>query len=149
MTRRLFPLLGLLGLLAVAGCDDDDNPVVEDHSEPAVVEIALGDVVIARAFSGSATGFIGAQVDVSTAVLTFTFLDDESALVVPGADEYLEVVIADESIATFEATTAGAFEGRFLGRAVGETTAEIRFMHGSPGSGHPDFVSHPVNIIIN
>jgi hypothetical protein len=148
MNRRLLPLLPLLGALTFVGCDDD--PILEeDHSAPAVVEISLGDVVVARAFAGSSTGFVGAQLDQETAVLTFTFLDDESALVVPGDDEYLEVIISDEGVATFEPTAPGGFEGRFRGRAIGETTAEIRFMHGSLGSGHADFVSHPVNIIIN
>jgi hypothetical protein len=148
MKRHLLPALGLFGALTFAACDDD--PLLEeDHSEPAVVEIALGDVVLARAFSGSSTGFVGDQLDQETALLTFTFLDDENALVVPEGDEYLEVVIADEGIATFEPTAPGVFEGRFRGRAIGETTGEIRFMHGSPGSGHADFMSHPVNIIIN
>jgi hypothetical protein len=148
-SSRIAPLATLAAVLILGGCDDDPVGTDQDHSEPVQVEIALGDVVIARAFVGTSTGFIGAQVNQETADLDVTFLDEENALVVPGSDEYLEVVVADGSVAVWESNTAGGFSGRIGGLSVGQTTAVFRFMHGAPGSGHADFESHPVNIIIN
>jgi hypothetical protein len=148
-SARFRSTLVLGAVLALGACDEDPVASDQDHSEPAQVEISIGDVVLARAFVGSSTGFIGAQVNQETADLNVVFLDDEAALVVPGSDEYLEVVVADESIAVWESDTIGGFTGRISGLSVGETTAVFRLMHGAPGTGHADFASHPVNIIIN
>ncbi len=61
-------------------------------------------------------------------------------------DFYLEVDIADESIAEFEQATPGEFGGQLRGRAQGETEAIFMLMHGAVGAGHPDFVTEPVHV---
>jgi hypothetical protein len=74
---------------------------------------------------------------------------DGDEITIDPADMYLDVEIADESIVEFHADEPGGFVGHFDGVAAGTTTMEIRLMHGTVGSGHPDYVSEPVTITVN
>ncbi len=138
--------LALIAALGVGACDD---PVGEDHdhAEPTTVVILLGGQEIASATVTSATGEIHVAPGTETAHLTVEYRDEDGNEVhVDDGDFYLEVDIADESIADFEQDTPGEFGGHVHGLAEGETTATFKLMHGTVGSGHADFVPAGITV---
>ena len=74
------------------------------------------------------------------------FVDHEGHVLVLGDDFHLGTAIADESIAEFLQNEPGDFGGRLCGKVEGETEAVFSLLHGAVGSGHPDFVTAPLNV---
>lgn len=144
--------LALVAAAAVAACGDD--PVaVDDHAEPEGVVLELNGATIAE-YDGdtqSWTGEMEVDVGMETAHISVIFVDHDGNDINPDpAELYLEVVVADESIAEFEQDTPGEFGGHLHGNQVGVTDVTFRLMHGAVGTGHPDFETvNPVHAHVN
>ena len=149
-TGNRWVVLGLIGMAALAGCDDDPTNV-EEHPEPEGVQLVLNGQTIASYDGGTQTwtGEMDVDVGTETAHISVQFLDGNGNVLQPESDTYLEVEVADESIAEFEQDTPGEFGGHLHGNAVGETDVVFRLMHGAVGSGHADFVTTAVHAHVN
>lgn len=140
----LFTLVGTLAMGAAACEDDPTGP--DDHGEPASVRLMLGGQQIASATNAASTGEIHLHPGEETDHITVEFLDDDGDVIDFDADFYLEVDVANETIAEFEQDTPGEFGGHAHGVAVGETTMTFKLMHGAIGSGHSDFTAAPIAV---
>lgn len=144
--------LSLAGALAVgaAACGDDatgpDDDPGDEHGEPAAVRLVLGGEAIATADLETATGEIHAHPGEETGHIAVEFVDADGDAIVFDDDFYLEVDVEDETVAEFEQDTPGEFGGHVHGHTAGETTMTFKLMHGSVGSGHPDWVSAAVPV---
>jgi hypothetical protein len=151
VTRSDFraPSLGLAvaGALVLAACESD--PTGLDHSDPEGVELVMNGAVIARYDGGTWTGEMSVNQGAETPHISVYFVDDDGDRITFGSDFYLEVEVEDETIAEFEQDTPGEFGGHLHGIARGTTGVVFRLMHGSVGSGHPDFVTQPVVARVN
>ena len=143
------PLAALAAILALtlAGCSESMTEVEEEHAEPEGVELVMGGLVIAT-YDGETQRWVGEmEVDAGeeTPHIAVRFVDHDGDAITLGQELYLEVDIDDESIAEFEQDTPGEFGGHLHGVAEGETGVTFKLMHGTIGSGHPDFVTTPVH----
>ena len=77
------------------------------------------------------------------------FVDHDGVAVELGDDYYLEVESEDESIATFIQDDPGGFAIHIRGVAEGETGMVFRLMHGTVGSGHPDFITASLHVDVH
>lgn len=145
-----FRLLGLATatlMLGLAACDETIPPD-DDHAEPEGARLTLNGQVVAS-YDGDSnqwTGELHVDAGEETAHIRVEFLDHDGDALDHDDDEYLEVVIADASIAEFEQDTPGEFGGHLHGVAAGETTCVFRLMHGAVGSGHADFETSPMHV---
>jgi len=137
-------------MAALAGCDDDPT-AVDDHPEPEGVQLVLNGQTIAtyKGDNQTWTGEMDVDVGTETAHISVQFLDGNGNVLQPEADTYLEVEVADDSIAEFEQDTPGEFGGHLHGKAVGETDVVFRLMHGAVGAGHADFITTAVHAHVN
>jgi len=147
-SKRLGWAMALIATVAVGACGDD--PVaVEEHGEPAGVELVLNGAVIAS-YDGTTmtwTGEMEVEVGMETAHIDVRFVDEDGDPIDFDSepDFYLEVMVEDETIAEFEQDTPGEFGGHLHGEAVGETDVTFSLMHGSVGTGHADFTTMAVH----
>jgi hypothetical protein len=140
----------MAGTLVLAACSDDPTGL-DEHSEPEGVVLTLSGATIATydGDTGMWTGELNVTVGTETAHIDVDFVDHDGHPIPIDADLYLEVVIADPTIADFEQDTPGEFGGHLHGDLVGMTTAVFQLMHGTVGSGHADFVTAPVTVNVN
>ena len=137
-TRASFAVCAA-GLLAVAACAEDPTDV---HVDEAIerVELVTGGATVAswdRA-AGTWTGALDVGVGLETALVQVVFLDHDGEPIVFDLEHYLEVTVADESVAVFEQESAGGFAGRLHGVQAGSTTITFTLMHGVFPTGHLD-----------
>ena len=147
------PLLALAmaGAVGLGACSDDPTGL-DDHEEDVEgVELVLNSVVIASydAESRMWTGELTVNEGAETAHITVRFVDHDGNAITLEADTYLEVNIGDETIAGFEQDTPGEFGGHVLGVLAGETDAVFKLMHGTVGSGHADFETTAVPVVVS
>lgn len=135
--------------LVVAACGDD--PTGADHSEPEGVELVMNGAIVASYEGSSArwTGELSVNQGEETPHISVHFIDDHGDRIVFSSSYYLNVEVANESIAEFEQDTPGEFGGHLRGVARGTTGVVFRLMHGSIGSGHADFVTGPLVARVN
>ena len=69
------------------------------------------------------------------------FVGHDGTAIQPASEFYLEVDIADESMAEFEQNPPGAFSGHLLVHDTGHTEMVLSLMQGGAGSGHADYVT--------
>ena len=150
LSFRRFAALALVSTFALAACDDDGTEPHDDHNDEASgVQILVSGNVVATYTSDNSTWVGAITVDAGSELdITVQFTSDDGDVLTPDDDEYLDVVIADETVADFHGNSDGAFAGHVDGLAAGETTAVFRLMHGQVGSGHPDFVSTGVRVTV-
>ena len=137
------------GTVTLAACGEGTTEPEEDHGEEVEgVLLVLSGRTIASydGDDGSWTGELELALGEETAYIAVSFVDHDGDPVSLDDDFYLEVEIADESIAEFEQDTLGEFGGRLHGRAQGETEVVFMLVHGTAGAGHPDFVTAPVRV---
>ncbi len=150
--RLNLPLLLLTaGTLALNACSSSTEPEEEHGEEVEGVVLVLSGQTIASydGDAGSWTGELEVEPGEETAHISVQFVDHDGLAVQLDDHFYLEVDIADESIAEFEQDTPGEFGGHLHGQGEGETTAVFKLMHGSVGSGHADFVTAPVHVHVH
>lgn len=143
--------LAIAGAVGLGACSDD--PVgLDGHEEEAEgVELVLNGAVIAS-FDGDSrtwTGVLEVNEGEETAHITVRFIDHDGVAIVLDDEMYLEVDIEDETIAEFEQDTPGEFGGGLRGVLAGETDAVFKLMHGAVGSGHADFETTAVHVLVN
>ena len=139
------------GILALSACESATEPE-EDHAEEVegVILVLSGQTI--ASYDGHDrqwTGELEVEPGEETAHITVRFVDHNMDPVQLDADFYLEVEVEDESIAEFEQDTPGEFGGHLHGGAEGDTEITFSLMHGSVGSGHPDFVTEPLHIHVH
>ena len=140
------------GILALSACESATEPE-EDHADEVegVVLVLSGQTI--ASYDGDTGTWTGEELEVEpddeTAHITVRFVDHDGDAVTLDADFYLEVDVEDESIAEFEQDTPGEFGGHLHGKAEGDTEITFSLMHGSVGSGHPDFVTEPLHIHVH
>lgn len=136
-------------MLAAAACGDDGTGLDDDdHGEEVEgVQLVLNGQTIATydGDAGSWTGEMEVDVGTETAHISVVFVDHDGHPVTLDSDMYLEVDVTNEAIAEFEQDTPGEFGGHLHGVSVGETDVVFKLMHGSVGSGHPDFATAAVH----
>lgn len=146
-TRLRLPLLAI-GILALTACESTTEPE-EDHAEEVegVMLVLNGQTVASYdGEEGSWEGELSVEAGQQTARISVTFVDHEGGQAELEEDHFLEVDVADESIAAFEQATPGEFAGQLRGQAEGGTEITFMLMHGEVGAGHPDFVTEPLPI---
>ena len=138
--------LALAAMVLVLGACSETMEPVDDHPEAEGVQLIMGGNVIAS-YDGDTqmwTGELEVDAGEETPRIMVVFVDHEGNPVELEEDTYLEVDIGDIAIAEFEQATPGEFGGSLRGHMGGETDVSFKLMHGSVGSGHPDFVTQPV-----
>lgn len=138
----------LAGMLVLGACGDDPT-VPDDHAEPEGVVLRLNGQVLASYDGGTWSGEVALSVGQETGSITVQFVDDHGDPLEADDEEYLDVIMGNSSIADFLSDAPGAFTGRLSGKAVGQTFATFRLMHGAVGSGHPDYVAAPLTVRVN
>ena len=142
--------VAIASLAYAAACSDDPVQPEEEHAEPEGVQLIMSGQTIAS-FDGDDQAWTG-ELDVAvgeTSTIEVRFVDHDGDAIEIDEDLYLEVDIGDASVATFDLTTPGGFMGRLTGVSEGETTAVFKLMHGTVGSGHPDFVTTGVHVHVD
>lgn len=143
--RASFVLASVVAVWAAACSDDPVGP--DEHAEPVEVRLTLGGVEIASATQSTATGAIDLEAGQETGHITVEYLDQDGDVIdLHGEEFYLEVDVLDESVAEFEQDTPGEFGGHAHGIAEGETLLTFKLMHGSVGTGHPDFTPKEITL---
>ena len=84
-----------------------------------------------------------------TPPISVRFVDHDGDPVLIDEDLYLDVEVEADSIAEFEQDAPGEFGGHLRGVGEGATGMSFRLMHGTVGSGRPDFVTTPVQAQVN
>lgn len=138
MNRMLHRLAAVaaLGLMAW-GCTE--NPVKpSEHAHADGVRVLLDGQPVVTVDDDGVEGEIVVPVGGVTPTVQVVLLDHDGEELEPAEGEYLEVVVEETEIATFEQEGKGEFAGRFHGHAEGATTAKLRLMHGAVGYGHVD-----------
>lgn len=139
---KWFPFVSLFAVAFLAACD---NPVDKDDHEDEIVgvEVTTMSGTVLAAYASNAWQIPGGDalhlhLGEEEEVRIFFIASDGDRVQFPpsGAEHTLRVVIADPSIAAFEAHSD---HGHFEGLAVGETRAEIQVYHGT----HADFRTNP------
>lgn len=134
--------LAFVGALALGACSDDGTGVDDDHGEDVDgFVLTLNGSELARYDGDTRTwsNAVSIEVGEETDHIDVDLVAEDGDVIVPDADNYLEVVVGDDSVAEFEQDTPGEFGGHIHGEAVGSTVMEFRLMHGAVGSGHSDF----------
>ena len=139
------------GILALSACESATEPE-EDHADEVegVILVLSGQTIASYdGHDGEWTGELEVEPGEETAHITVQFTDHDGVAVALGNDFYLQVDVANESIAEFEQDTPGEFGGHLHGGAEGDTEITFSLMHGSVGSGHADFVTQPLHIHVH
>jgi hypothetical protein len=143
--------LAVVGAVGLGACSAD--PVgLDGHEEEAEgVELVLNGAVVASYDHDSRTwtGELEVNEGEETAHITVRFIDHDGGAIVLDDEMFLEVDMGDETIAGFEQDTPGEFGGVLRGVLAGETDAVFKLMHGAVGSGHPDFETTVVRVVVN
>jgi hypothetical protein len=153
LTSRFTPTRPLLGLaaaavLALGACSDSTGPD-DDHREPAGLRASAGGALLvsvnaARQVTGSFTVAAGQ----SSGAIGVAFLDDDGDPITPDSDEYLRVEVAGSATASVTQNPGGSFTFTLNGLAAGTTTLTLSLMHGTFPSGHPDYVSPTITVVV-
>lgn len=144
--RNIGLSLAVIGSLALTACEDSPTEP-EEHGDPETVQLVLNGTTIASfSFATNTwTGEMEVEVGEETDHIDVEFLDEDDDVITFDSDFYLEVDVADETIAEFEQDTPGEFGGHLHGVAEGETDVIFMLMHGAVGSGHADATTTAVH----
>lgn len=138
------------GTMILSACGEGStDPHEEDHAEEVegVILVLSGQTIASYdGETGRWTGELGVAPGEETAHIAVRFVSHEGDPVSLDDDYYLEVQIANGSIAEFEQDTPGEFGGHLHGVAEGETEVVFMLMHGALGAGHADFVTAAVRV---
>lgn len=135
-----------LALLLPLGCESSPLQTDDDHPEVNGLTIVRNGEILVRvtgATSPQGAITVAAGDSLGVAVVVFDF-DERTVLL--DADEYIEIDVADESIASFRHSSPRSSSGTFRGHTAGQTTFEVILRHGSPP--HTDFLSGAIPLIV-
>lgn len=151
--RTLLLSAGIFLAAAVVSACGDDPVEHEEHAEVEGIHIVHDGETVAS-FDGDdqewSVDELEVHIDEPTdfAILCVHHGEDEGENCAHDDDDelYLQVEVADPSVATFEPGDSPDFRVRARGVAEGHTTAVFRIMHGAVGSGHADFATTGLTI---
>ena len=151
---KLTLALATAGLLVLGACGGDDpmDPDHDDHAgevEGVVLSLSGQTVASYDGDAGAWTGELEVEPGEETAHINVRFVDHDGVAVTLADDFYLQVDVADESVAEFEQDIPGEFGGHLHGVAEGDTELTFSLMHGAVGSGHADFVTAPLHVHVH
>lgn len=130
--------------LLVSSCSNPVEDRDDDHEEAEGLVLTLSGTDVVTVKEGKVTGSITVTDNQKTPMIDVFFLDTEGKRFQPSDTlKTLEWSFAASDIA--EAEQEGErWKIRFKGRAVGQTTFELRLMHG----GHADFRTPQIPITV-
>lgn len=130
--------------LLVSSCSNPVEDRDDDHEEAEGLVLTLSGTDVVTVKEGKVTGSITVTDNQKTPMMDVFFLDTEGKRFQPSDTlKTLEWSFAASDIA--EAEQEGErWKIRFKGRAVGQTTFELRLMHG----GHADFRTPQIPITV-
>lgn len=130
--------------LLVSSCSNPVEDRDDDHEEAEGLVLTLSGTDVVTVKEGKVTGSITVTDNQKTPMMDVFFLDTEGKRFQPSDTlKTLEWSFAASDIA--EAEQEGErWKIRFKGRAVGQTTLELRLMHG----GHADFRTPQIPITV-
>lgn len=144
------PLLALTSISGLLACGDDGGPTgVEEPEKPSAVQVRISNLSFASATELSSVGNLIVAQGVEAGPVDIVFLDDIGNPVNHGELEYLDVIMADEAIATWRAAQENDFSGFVQGRAIGNTSVVFRLMFGKTGNAKAIFTSAPITVVIS
>lgn len=117
-----------------------------DHMDPDHVLVQVGGQTVAMATEATANGVLTVQADQILEPVSAIFVDGGGQTIDIPTGFWVDVRIADTTVAAFQPTEAGAASGELRGRQEGATAVEIWLMHGRVGRGHSDWESAPIPI---
>jgi hypothetical protein len=123
--------LALLGGFGTACGDELTGPAAR---EPAGLTVTLYDATIIRVRDGAVEGGFHTHLFQYSGQFFIALQNARGGDIALGADDYLDVVVADESIARFEQVSAGTFEGTVVTVKEGITSIVFRVMRGPAGA---------------
>lgn len=143
--RSTLLLFALLLGTAVA-CDDElTGPAAR---EPAGLTVTLYDATIIRVRDGAVEGGFHTHLFQYSGQFFIALQNPRGKDIAPTADDHLDVVIADESIATFEQLSDGAFEGTVVTAKEGITSIVFRVMRGPANAREVVWTSPPIQLAV-
>ena len=147
--------LPLIALAALTACDDDSTGP-ENRQVPVQVRVESNGLSLATATEFSN---LGTELPVAVGVrpdyeIVFLVEDEQASSPLPytpASDEYLDVTVANTTVARWEGDAQGSFTGGIRGVSEGSTTVVFRLMRGVPGAanGSVIFEAHPIPVNIN
>ena len=143
------------GILVLSACGDSATEPDDDHDdhggEVEGVTLTLSGQTVASydGDDGAWTGELEVEPGEETAHISVQFVDHDGNAVRLDSDFYLQVDVANESVAEFEQDTPGEFGGHLHGGMEGDTEITFSLMHGAVGSGHADFVTAPLHVHVH
>ncbi len=133
-------LTGTVIVALVSACAETTEP--DEHMEPHGLAISLGSTVLVEIDGQMVTGSLTVRAGQETDDVQVRFLDQHGDRIPFDRSEfYLEVTVADETVAWFEQHFPGEFGGHFHGTTVGQTTLIFSVMRGQVGSGQLHYAS--------
>jgi hypothetical protein len=137
-------------LLALGACAPDPTSFHEEEHVDRV-ELVSGGTTLAgwEAESDAWTGSLAVGVGLQTALVDVVFFDHDGEAIAFDPDHYLEVVVADGSVAAFEQDGPGAFSGRLRGLQAGATSIIFNLKHGVLPVGHLEEDTSPLPVTVS
>jgi len=139
--RSVRAAAAILTLSLAAACVTEPEDDHGDHAEPDGLVIRLGGTELVVVDEQTVTGELTVQAGQETAHLSVAFVDHDGDPVDTDGDYFLQVTVADGTVAEFDQDMPGEFGGHFVGLAAGTTTLTFSLMHGEVGTGHADYIS--------
>lgn len=142
-TLNFFICFAMVSLL-ISSCSNPVEDRDDDHEEAEGLVLSLNGADIVTVKEGKVMGSISVTNNQKTSMIDVLFLDAEGNRFQPSDTlKTLEWSFAASDIA--EAEQEGErWKIRFKGRAVGQTTFDLRLMHG----GHADFITPQIPITV-
>ena len=133
-------LTGTVMVALVSACVLIIQP--DEHMEPDGLAISLGSTVVVEIDGQMVTGSLTVRAGRGTDNVQVRFLDHHGdGIPFDPIEFYLEVTVADETVAWFEQHFPGEFGGHYHGTTVGQTTLIFSVMRGQVGSGQLHYAS--------
>ena len=136
--------------VSVISCSDDNDDINDPKEHFEAIGTAVYDATgaeVLRILRGTATDTLVTKVGVLSDHFDVKFInDDENIVNAPNDDETtMGIDVSDTNLLEIEQDEPGAFEFHLMGKAIGETSIEIKILH----AGHADYRSGliPVRIV--
>ncbi len=131
---------------ALVACGSSTAP--GETNTPVGVVVSMGDSTVVVAHGTDAEGSFRVQAGDSTPAFSVTFVDGDGKPV-PVSGSYMGGEVLGSVVASFEATSPGAFTGVIIGgEAEGSTRARFSLYHGAAGSGEKTYTSPWITVTV-
>ena len=136
-------------VLFFVGCDGNPVDAHDDHAEIEGVSLVASGATLVSVQEAIVSGTITVAAGSETALIQARWLDHDGDEVHEedlDAAYTLQVTTADEAVAEIEQHASdGRFRFHVAGVSAGSTTITVKLVH----SGHADFLTPPIPVIVN